>query len=79
MAYLFVFTIMIIHNYIDNFSHVPVKDSDRISLVVYDSCVNLMFELMSMTEENKERARSLITSIITGSSTNLCGGLLKGE
>ncbi len=32
-----------------------------------------------MNKENKERARTYVSSIREGSSTNLCGGLLKGR
>lgn len=56
-----------------------VKDSDRISLVTYDTHVELVFGLMKMDKQNKERAKTIIQSINDGSSTNLCGGLLKGQ
>ena len=55
-----------------------VKSSDRLSVVTYDSNVNVNFELMQMNEDKKTYARSLVASIMEGSSTNLCGGLLKG-
>ena len=56
-----------------------VKDCDRISLVTYDTQVELVFGLMKMNKQNKERAKSFVESIRDGSSTNLCGGLLKGK
>ncbi len=56
-----------------------VKDTDRISLVVYDTNVTLVFGLMKMNEENRERARAYVSSIREGSTTNLSGGLFKGK
>ena len=55
-----------------------VKDCDRISLVTYDTNVKLDFGLMQMDKQNKERAKAFVESLCDGSSTNLCGGLLKG-
>lgn len=55
-----------------------VKECDRISLVTYDTEVELVFGLMKMDKPSKERARAFVESIRDGSSTNLCGGLLKG-
>ena len=55
-----------------------VKDTDRISLVTYDTQVELVFGLMKMEKQNKERAKTFVQSLHTGSSTNLCGGLIKG-
>ena len=55
-----------------------VKECDRFSLVTYDSDVYLKFGLIKMTQDNKARATSTVEAIIDGSSTNLCGGLLKG-
>ena len=48
------------------------------SLVTYDSYVNLVFGLTKMDKVNKEKAKSFVKAIRDGSSTNLCGGLLKG-
>ena len=48
------------------------------SLVTYDSYVQLVFGLMKMDKANKERSKSFVKSIVDGSSTNLCGGLIKG-
>ena len=48
------------------------------SLVTYDSYVQLVFGLMKMDKTNKERSKAFVQSIIDGSSTNLCGGLIKG-
>eukprot|EP00731_Ephydatia_muelleri_P001021 Em0001g1021a len=55
-----------------------LKECDRFSLVTYDSDVYLKFGLIKMTQDNKARATSTVEAIIDGSSTNLCGGLLKG-
>jgi len=60
------------------FFKLTVKDTDRISLVVYDSNVEVVFGLMKMTKENRKKATAFVSSIKDGSSTNLCGGLLKG-
>ena len=49
------------------------------SLVTYDSYVQLVFGLMKMDKANKERCKSTVESIVDGSSTNLCGGLIKGN
>ncbi len=48
------------------------------SLVTYDSYVQLVFGLMKMDKANKERSKAFVESIVDGSSTNLCGGLIKG-
>ena len=48
------------------------------SLVTYDSYVQLVFGLMKMDKANKERSKSFVQSIVDGSSTNLSGGLIKG-
>ncbi len=55
-----------------------MKECDRISLVTYDTCVNLEFELLKMDTVNKERAKRFVEKLRDGSSTNLCGGLMKG-
>ena len=49
------------------------------SLVTYDTYVELVFSLTRMDKINKEKARSNVNSIVDGSSTNLSGGLIKGE
>ena len=55
-----------------------VKECDRFSLVTYDSNVYLKFGLIKMTPDNKTIAETTIEAMRDGSSTNLCGGLLKG-
>ena len=60
------------------FIYFTVKECDRISLVTYDAKVNLEFELLKMDTVNRERAKSFVKKIRDGSSTNLCGGLIKG-
>lgn len=55
-----------------------MKDTDRLSVVTYDSNVKVDFPLTVMTAENKERTKVMVKAIRDGSSTNLCGGLLKG-
>lgn len=55
-----------------------MKECDRMSLVTYDSYVQLVFGLMKMDKANKERSKTFVESIVDGSSTNLSGGLIKG-
>ncbi len=55
-----------------------VKDTDRLSLVTYDTTVYLNFNLMCMTKANKEKAKSKVTSLAAGTCTNLCEALLEG-
>lgn len=57
---------------------VLVNSKDRLSLVTYDTNVYLNFQLKAMNKENKEAALQSIKALKTGSSTNLCGGLMKG-
>ncbi len=59
--------------------YAAVKACDRFSLVTYDTEVNLIFELMKMDAVNRSRAKAFAESIECGSSTNLCGGLIKGK
>lgn len=49
------------------------------SLVTYDTNVQLVFGLMKMDKANKQRSKSFVESIVDGSSTNLAGGLIKGN
>ena len=55
-----------------------VLEKDRLSLITYDTSVTVDFELLLMNKENKEYAIAKIESVKSGSSTNLCGGLLQG-
>lgn len=55
-----------------------LTDKDRLALVTYDTNVYVDFGLMNMTKDNKKAASSKIQNIRDGSSTNLCGGLLRG-
>ncbi|XP_003383100.1 PREDICTED: uncharacterized protein LOC100635885 [Amphimedon queenslandica] len=55
-----------------------LKDTDRLSVVTYDTNVKVDFGLTTMNQENKERSKVTVKAIRDGSSTNLCGGLLKG-
>ena len=56
-----------------------MKDCDRLSLVTYDSSVNLEFGLTPMDRSSKERTKAVVEGIAVGSCTNLCGGLIEGE
>ncbi|KAI6649334.1 hypothetical protein LOD99_11700 [Oopsacas minuta] len=51
---------------------------DRLCLIVYDDTVDLVFDLTSLTPENKIDIEAKIDAVQTRGSTNLCGGLLKG-
>ena len=55
-----------------------MKESDRLCVVTYDSNIKLDFPLTKMTPDNKEGTKVIVKAIRDGSSTNLCGGLLKG-
>ena len=57
---------------------VSVNPEDRLSLVSYDTNVYLNFPLRAMNKRNKKTALQEIKALQTGSSTNLCGGLMKG-
>ena len=48
------------------------------SLVTYDTQVYLDFGLTAMDKSSKERTKALVSKLEPGSSTNLCGGLVKG-
>lgn len=55
-----------------------VKECDRFSLVTYDERAYVKFGLLNMTTKNKNTSNEIIKDIRTGTSTNLCAGLLKG-
>ena len=55
-----------------------MKDCDRLSLVTYDTNVKLQFGLTKMNDEQKEKTKEAVKALKSGSSTNLCGGLLEG-
>ena len=48
------------------------------SLVTYDTGVQLVYGLTRMDKVNKERSKAFVDSIVDGSATNLSGGLMKG-
>ena len=56
-----------------------MKDCDRLSVVTYDTNVYMDFPLTNMTQANKRNTLAKVKSIRDGSSTNLCGGLIKGQ
>lgn len=55
-----------------------LNDKDRLALITYDTEIYTDFDLMNMTKENKKKASDKIQNIMDGSSTNLCGGLMRG-
>ena len=56
-----------------------VKECDRLALVTYDTKVEMKFRLTNMTKENKQKTTKKVKELTDGSSTNLCGGLIKGR
>ena len=56
-----------------------MKEADRLSLVSYDARVYVDFPLTHMTEDNKKSTKATINNMRAGTTTNLCGGLLKGS
>ena len=60
------------------FPNSTVKECDRFSLVTYDERAYVKFGLLNMTTKNKNTSNEIIKDIRTGTSTNLCAGLLKG-
>ena len=55
-----------------------LASTDRLALIVYDNSVDIIFTLTKITSDNKTQIESLIDSVHTRGSTNLCGGLIKG-
>ena len=56
-----------------------VKECDRLSLVTYDTNVKLQFGLTKMDHKKKEKTKEIVKCLVSGSSTNLSGGLLEGR
>lgn len=54
-----------------------MESRDRLGLVTYDSNVYVLFPTDFMTPENKTTALGIAANINSGSSTNLCGGMLQ--
>jgi hypothetical protein len=55
-----------------------LKESDRLSLVTYDTNVTTDIPLGAMTAKAKDSATVIIKKLTSGSATNLSGGLLEG-
>ena len=55
-----------------------MKDCDRLSLVTYDTNVRVQFGLTKMDDEQKEKTKTAVKALQSGSSTNLSGGLFEG-
>lgn len=51
---------------------------DRVCFVTFDTNVKTVMEFTIMNEDGKERARNLVAKLKSGTSTNLCGGLVTG-
>lgn len=55
-----------------------VTEKDRLSLITFETEVELVFNLINMTDEKKSDALMKIKDIHTKNCTNLSGGLFKG-
>lgn len=55
-----------------------LRDKDRIAFITFDTQVSLMLPFTRMNQEGKRIAKDAIKGLLTGSSTNLCEGLLRG-
>jgi len=51
---------------------------DRVCFITFDTYVRVIMEFTTMDEAGKAGARNLVGKLSEGSSTNLCGGLVKG-
>ena len=47
--------------------------------MTYDTDVHMDFSLTNMTKKNREKTTEKVKKIKDGSSTNLSGGLIKGQ
>ena len=56
-----------------------VGETDRFSLITYETSVKTVFGLTPMTADHKTEKKSLIKKLRTGDMTNLCEGLLTGK
>jgi hypothetical protein len=54
-----------------------LKKTDRITIITFDSDVEVLIKMLYTTPENKERVKTAIRSIRAGSQTNLSGGLFE--
>eukprot|EP01147_Barroeca_monosierra_P010933 gene10933-3007_t len=61
-----------------NFLVKNLTQNDRLSLVSYDSNIQLAFPLTKMDSSGKKFAEDAIAALHAGSCTNLSGGLFKG-
>jgi len=55
-----------------------LQDQDRIALIAFDTQVDLLLPFTNMTADGKRNAKNIIGALDSRSSTDLCGGLLKG-
>jgi Ca-activated chloride channel family protein len=54
-----------------------LRDGDTLAVVTFDSVVEVIFDLMEMTSDNKTKAQEAINQIVSRGMTNLSGGLFK--
>lgn len=54
-----------------------LKEKDQLCIVAYDTQVEVCLPMTSMDLQGKEMAKTIISKIKPGSSTNMSGGLLK--
>jgi Ca-activated chloride channel family protein len=55
-----------------------LRESDKASLVVYDSEVQVLAEMQAMTQEHRSQIKRKVDLLRAGSMTNLSGGWLEG-
>jgi len=55
-----------------------LKAGDHLGLVIYDQCVEVIFPLLEMDAEGKDRALYALKKLEVGGQTNTSGGLLQG-
>ena len=51
---------------------------DSLSVVLYDTSVDTLFNFMKMDKKGKAKAKEAIEKVATADCTNLCGGLIRG-
>ena len=54
-----------------------LREEDRLSLIVYDDAVDIMFELMPMSKENQELVEMAIDTLEGRNSTDIFTALSK--
>lgn len=55
-----------------------LREGDKAALVVYDTNVQVLAEMQSMTDDHRSKMQQKVSALRAGSSTNLSGGWLEG-